>query len=428
MKKIFTAALSFVFAFALFGCADTSSAYAASDASAAFASFDYETELSMFVGGDKNKDRTSFSDESKSAGEYIYARLSGISGMEVSRQDYTVSFQTSGGITNLSAFNVIATYNPTAKKRVTILAHYDNTFGGIEAAGVTGSGTAGIADNATGVVALTSLAEAFATNAPDTDFAVDFVFTGSDEYGFSGTAKYLTEWINSTDDIMLAVNLETIVGDKINVYSDVVSTVQQQVFVGSGEVYATVFKPSSKTAPLLPVGLTGSSEYSDYGQLSGAADFVSRGVPVVSLFGWKTDGFGYYQPETDNYSDFVTNHAEFGSVAKDVCSLTYGVITDPRFTATSEKFTAGEGYGFFNGGYFAYLAYLGLIIILCVVLVPVVKKLSKKHGNGTVNPTRPGTNVKIAVFGPEYEDAGDGDVIVDIRDEKPNDPFEDKDD
>lgn len=431
MKKILAVVLSLIVAFAAVGCANSKAAYVPENASVKFEAFDYNKELSDFVGKDengedKNKDRTAFSDGGKAAGDYIVSRLSAC-GYEPEKQDYSISVATTSGSASVSAVNVIATYNAGKEKRVAILAHYDNMFGKIEASGVTGNGSSGIADNATGVVTLISIAEAFAANAPELDFTVDFVFTGSDEYAFSGTAKYLSEWKRSTEDILLAVNLETIVGNKINVYSDVVNTVQQGVFVSGGESYDTTFSGLSKTAPVLPIGLTGTSEYSDYGQLSGAAEFISRNIPVVSLFGWNTDEFGYFVPEYDNYADFTTNHAEFASVAKDTASLVFGAITDSRFAAASEKFTSGEGYGFFNGGYFAYLAYLGLIIVLCVALIVVVKKLAKKHGSDNIGGGQPRGTVKIAVFGPEYEDTGEGDVIVDIRDEKEdkNDPFAD---
>ena len=65
--------------------------------------------------------------------------------------------------------------------------------------------------------------------------------------------------------------------------------------------------------------------------------------------------------------------------------------------------------------------------MLCVALIVVVKKLAKKHGSDNIGGGQPHGTVKIAVFGPEYEDAGEGDVIVDIRDDKEdkNDPFAD---
>ena len=411
----------------MFGCSDTVAAYVAPDASATFAGFDYNAELGNFVGEDKNKDRTAFSDEGKVVGEYLFTRLNGISGLATEKQEYSISLKNAGDTVALNAVNVISTYNKGKDKRVAFFAHYDNMYGNIEALGASGNGSSGIADNATGVVALISLAEAFAANAPSLDFTVDFVFTGSDEYGFSGTSKYLTDWIPSVADVLLAVNLETIVGSNINVYSDVVPTVQQKIFVGSGEVYDTVFTSLSKRSPLLPINLTGASEFSDYGQLSGAAEFIGRNVPVVSLFGWRVNGFGYYEPEKDDYAAFVTNHTEFASAAKDVASLVYGAVTDERFVAAADKFTSGEGYGFFNGGYFAYLAYLGLIIVLCVVLILVVKKLAKKFGNAAANPTSP-AKVKVAVFGPEYEDEESGDVIVDFREPENPDPFDGNDD
>ena len=113
MKKILAVVLSLIVAFAAVGCANSKAAYVPENASGKFEAFDYNKELSDFVGKDengedKNKDRTAFSDGGKAAGEYIVSRLSAC-GYEPEKQDYSISVATTSGSASVSAANVIAT-------------------------------------------------------------------------------------------------------------------------------------------------------------------------------------------------------------------------------------------------------------------------------------------------------------------------------
>lgn len=422
MKKLAMILAVAACAFALVGCSGGEAAYSASGSASVFSSFDYDGELNEFLSGGR-ADRTSLTSAEAAAGEYLCGRLEEISGLSVQKQNFTLEFLNSNDEkVDFNAFNVVASYNEGKEKRVVIGANYDNSYADNAKLGTSGTKSAAVADNASGVVTLISIASALAEQAPALDFTVDLVFFAADDVGFYGTEKYLTNYVSNLDDVLLAVNLKATVGKEMTVYSDAVKTVQCETFLSSSGGYDTTFKRASKTAPLLPVQLGSMNTFSDYGTYSGAGEYLTRSVPVVSLFGWETDRFEYFSPEHDDYASFKTAHPEFAVTAADTAALTYSVITDSRFLAASGSFTAGEGYGFFNGGYFAYLAYLGLIAAVCVALVIVVKRMEK---NDSLKPPR--RRIKVAVFGREYEDAEDGDILVEITDSVSEaiDPFSD---
>ena len=108
----------------------------------------------------------------------------------------------------------------------------------------------------------------------------------------------------------------------------------------------------------------------------------------------------------------------------DTAALVYGTLCSDEFVSSAAAFRTDKfDYGFFTGGIYAQIAFIGLIILLAAALIFIVKHFEKKY------PFKPVIKkLKIAVFGMEYEQNTDNDIYVDIR-QAGNNPFpEDKGD
>lgn len=388
-------------------------------------------ELDAFIGSgeDARKDRTSFSEGEKKAAEYIKNRLTEY-GYVAELDLITQSVETEvvkgyGGETQkLYSQNIIATYNGGKEKTVVVGANYDNLYKNIDLVGSSGNGSEGIMNNATGVATLLQLAKVFKENAPALDYTVIFAFFGASEAGVVGSSRFVSDYIKDASNVLLMVNLDSIAGETVNVYSDEVDTLEGKMFLQQGENYATEFKKMSRFIPLMPQVYAENLNYTHIGQLGDHVVFFEKDVPVVNLFGGDADGFNYYSDKIDNADSFKAENPNYGKTMADTASLVYDCLTAEGFSAAAAGFrTEKFDYSFFMGGYFAYIVLIAIIIVAAITLIFVVKHLEKKY------PYKPVIKrLKIAVFGMEYEQNTDNDIYVDIR-RVENNPFpENKDD
>lgn len=373
--------------------------------------------LDDFLGSGDNarRDRTAFGDGEKSSAQYISAVLSEY-GYEEGKTLETQSI--SAELTNryntetksLYSQNVIATYNEGKSKIVVIGANYDNLYSDIEDAGVTGDGGEGVLCNATGVATLLELARAYKELSPSLDYTVKFAFFGAGEVGAFGSGKFVTDYLNGGADVLLAVNLYGLAGEKIEVYADETDTIQDELFVKSGAKYDTVIGRLSRTTPLFPQQYADNLSYSHIGLISSHVSFFEKNIPSVSIFGGEYDGFSYRNYKPDSLDSFRRDFAGYAKVMTDVASLVYGVTTSAEFAGLAPSFGTDKfDYSFFTGSLYADFALLGIVIVLGIVLMLVVNALNKSKPSGGEKP-----EVKIAVFGMDYEEKTDNVIYVDM--------------
>ena len=173
-------------------------------------------------------------------------------------------------------------------------ANYDNLYSDIQLVGSGGTGSEGIMNNATGTATLLQLAKAFRQNSPVQDFTVIFVFFGASEAGVVGSSRFVSDYLNDVSDVLLMVNLDSVAGSVINVYSDEVDTLEGKMFLQQGEKYSTEFKQMSRFVPIIPQVYAENLDYTHIGQLGDHVEFFEKDVPVDNLFGGDADGIEYY--------------------------------------------------------------------------------------------------------------------------------------
>lgn len=418
MKRLVVVILTFVLAFSMVACGSVANVTQAEKQEGVFSESDMIARLDDFIGtGDTSRrDRTAFSASEKAAADYIAEQLSSYGyeeGKTLEVQSFSVELtQAYGSQTErLTSQNVIATYNGGKEKSVVIGANYDNQFSAIDKINYAATGNENIFDGATGVAVLLALAEVLTERSPELDFTVKLVFFGCGEIAVFGSGRFVSEYLKDASNVLLMVNLDSVAGDKLNIYSDEVRTTESELFLLNGEIYGTEFASAPRSLPLFPQRYAENLGYSHSALIGDQASFFEKGVPVVRIFGGEIGGFDYYEPEGDTLETFKSDYPNYGKTMSDTASLVYGTLIDKNFMTYAGTFRTDKfDYSFFNGGYYAYIVYIGLIILSAVALIFVVKRLEKKY------PFKPVVKrVKIAVFGMEYEDTNDSDIFVDIK-------------
>ncbi len=375
--------------------------------------------LNDFIGTGEvsRRDRTAFSPREKAAAEYIAERLSSygyVDGESLEIQNFSVevSQRTNNVQTDLlNSQNVIATFNGGKQNTVIVGANYDNQYSEIEKIGYAATENENIFDGATGVAVLLELAETLMQQSPELDFTVQLVFFGCGEVAVFGSGKYVGEYLKDTSNVLLMINLDSVAGDRLNIYSDEVDTVEGKLFLKNGEAYDTQYAAAPRSLPLFPQQYAENLNYSHGALIGDQASFFEKGIPVIRFFGGDINGFYYYNTKGDTLETFKSDYPGYAATMADTASLIYGTLTDKRFTEYAQTFRTDKfDYSFFMGGYYAYIVYIGLIVLLAVALILVIKRLEKKY------PFKPTVKrVKIAVFGMEYEDKSESDIFVDIK-------------
>lgn len=121
-----------------------------------------------------------------------------------------------------------------------------------------------------------------------------------------------------------------------------------------------------RSAPLFPQSYAESLSYSHYGLIGDHVTFFEREVPVVNLFGGKIDGFSYYKDKPDSLTSFKSEYAGYGKTMADTAALVYGTLCSDEFVSSAAAFRTDKfDFGFFTGGIYAQIAFIGLIILLC---------------------------------------------------------------
>ena len=395
--------------------------------------------LSGFLGSGEGarRNRTAFSDNEKSAAQYIASMLETYgyeNGLTLETQNVSAEITTnaySAETKTLYSQNVIATYNAGKSKIVVIGANYDNLYSVVDEAGISGDGGEGALCNATGVATLLELAKAFAEHRPTLDFTIKFAFFGGGEVGAFGSGKFVADYLKGGDSVLLAVNLYALAGPKLEIYADETDTIEDELFVKSGEAYDTKIERLSRNTPLFPQQYATNLAYSHIGLMSSHVSFFEKEIPSISIFGGNYDGFSYRNYKPDTFESFCSEFDGYAKVMADAASLVYGVVTSSEFVTLAPSFSSDKyNYSFFTESLYADFALLGIVIVLGLILMIVVNALGKAKPENERK-----TKTKIAVFGMDYEEKTDNVIYVDVLptdsteqaggdNDKSNDPFD----
>ncbi len=377
------------------------------------------SRISSFMGlnGSERADRTAFTQNETRAANYIMDELLSYGYDEENAYMHSFSLNSGGSTpsgttqTVIKSQNVVASYNGQKDKFVVVSAHYDNAYSDVLTTGAYGNGSHGVADNVTGVCALLSLAQAFITNKPQIDFGIKFVFFGASEVGYVGSKKFLDDFVDDPSSILLAINLECISSNKIYVYADESETKQENCFLLSTHGQ-TEFLKLSKTVPVMDTQYVSNLPYSHYGFWSDSSTFYSAGIPTVNLLGYDLDNFSYYSYTKDDLYSFTSENAYYATAMSDTVNSVYSMLIAKDFLTEANSFEKPtEKISFWIKNAWAVLTHVALVIVLLIVLLFVVKHLRNKYPETLQRAKK----VKIAIFGSDYENNADSEIIVDIE-------------
>ena len=409
---------------------------------------EFADELEAFLS--ENADRTCYTESNvpesggeSAAAEWIADRLEEKTGVRgeiaaFERDFYYDTFESQNVVFSVKA---PVSANPDGKK-VVIGAHYDNMYGtcmsddgrayyfsGTDAEGAMGNGAA--------VAALLVMSGYLADNADCLTVDIDIVFYGMGCIDSGGADEYYAGLGDGgRDDVLLAVTMDKLGGDNLWMYFDEQSTAHGDFILGVAEKEGYgeyVSEPPSRMADP-DIERVDSLPYTPYALLNDSSVYfgstnictVTSGSDFTFLLS-DSDGYGR---STISYTsaDTLDNLARDNPSYADQMRVAAEIITDSVFhEGFAEACEAGKteigSYAWLTSKLAAYIAGGVLAAGVLVFAILMSKRLAKKYSGDDGS-----RNIKVAVFGMDYEDPQDGDVYVDVRNggrSVPEDPFGD---
>ncbi|MCH5164316.1 MAG: M28 family peptidase [Clostridiales bacterium] len=368
------------------------------------------------------KDRTSFTDAIGLAAEKLASYLSESENLNVDIQHFKKTVTLPQGLAyvtkELESDNIVASVKNFDSNKKTILIttnfanHYsDNDFGkGVKAEGALGTAA---------TTALTIELAKYLASLENPEYNYKFaLFSGTDEGNF-GSEAYKDKYLDG--DVILVINLERLGCGYTYYYTDEVRTAH-------GDFIKTVASRAGyKEFPtvgrvLLDYSTVDDLPYSHYAMRGDISTFLSAGKSCLELIGGEFNGLGdserssVYVTNTskDTYEALVKNHIAYADKLSNAGQFVINLTSKAELKDVC--LGAATSYKIFTKGWIAYVICLGIIVILILIMILVLQSFEKKYPL----PTAP--KVKIAVFGKEFEDFKENEIVVDIKhNEKTND-------
>lgn len=384
---------------------------------------DLTTELNSFMS--KNIDRTTYTDGERAAATYLFNRLLDMGYTDVGLQNFTA---TENEVTDLNSQNVVARIGSTAAnaKNVIIGTYYDNRYSS-PYNGVTGDGGEGAMAGGTSVATLLAVAKYFAENdVPALDsVSVTIVFFGASYASNHGAREYLEKMTeNEYKNTVLMIELQRLCGDHLYAFSDARETEREKFFDRiAADNGLNVYKPTSKSPMITGLSALQGVPYYQWAHGGVFGVFFNAGLPTLNLVGanWESanlsdiesasrDNISYSENDTlHNLKRYYPDCAEKMATA---ATMVIRSITDEEFLEVMQydrdNFPDTDAL---SAGWIWYLVVLVAVIIAVAVTVAVNAHLKKKYKIVRQAPPQ----MKMAVFGMDYEDKNAADIFIDIR-------------
>lgn len=389
--------------------------------------------------------RTSFSDEIKEAADMLAGTDNSDSellaagtvnsgeflsdDLDIEVRPYTKTFNIQDGFsykpTEFTSYNIVASpkVKDPNKKTVIIATDFSNHYSSIE--NLVSRGTQ--AEGALGTAATTALAIKLANYLSQPDIAnsspynFTFVFfSGTDEGNF-GSEAFAAE--TDFSDVMLAVNLERLGCGKTYFYTDEVTTSHGEFIKDFARDFNAEEFPQTGRV-LLSMQTVNDLPYAHYAISGNNATFMSMGIASLELLGGEVSGLNFKDgggadltnTSNDTYEKLVEYYPDYATKLADVATFVIELTAKEELESVCKG--AASSYKVFTKEWIAYVICLGLIVILILVMILTIGHFEKKY------PIPVAPKVKIAVFGKEFEDTNENEIIVDIkRNDDKDDPF-----
>lgn len=430
-----------IMAFSLTACADAGapSHNVAKNPDYAISADVLAQKLDEFM-SDERTDRTTYTAAEKAAAEYLrdelvsygYVDDIGDDSKKIVRE-FKTQFADGGVATSQ---NVVATYRPSGAgdnaPNVIIGAYYDNRYnastsdGNANDTSVTRSH--GALMNGTGVATLLSIAEYLQDVTPELDFTVTIVFFGASAINNTGVGYYYSKQMTVAEkkNTVLMIELQRLGGDHVYAFSDYRETRRESFFDKTAAANGLdIYKPTQKSPLMLSLRALNGVPFYQWAQSGNFSVFFNNDIPTLNLIGanWETVDFKDKESASDNIGltkdDTLANlKKRYPDYAKKMATAATLVIR----SLDAEGFIDAMRYDRDNfpntdalaSDWIWYAVVLGVLAISAAVMTLLTRRLSKKYPPKPVAaPVR--RNVKMAVFGMEYEDKNSDDIFIDIK-------------
>ncbi|MDE6293033.1 MAG: M28 family peptidase [Clostridiales bacterium] len=380
-------------------------------------------ELNNFM--TENVNRTTFTEGEKKAATYLVNRLNDMGYSDVGTQSFTV---TENEVPGLNSQNVVARIGSAEAnaKNVIIGAYYDNRYSS-PYNGANGDGGEGVMVGGTSVATLLAIANSLANNisALKSDLSVTVVFFGASYVSNEGARAYLDKMKdNEYKNTVLMIELQRLCCDHLYAFSDARETKREKFFDRvAADSGLNVYKPTSKSPMITGLSALNGVPYYQWAHSGVFSEFFNVGIPTLNLVGanWESsnlsdiesaarDDISYTENDTlRNLKRYYPDYAEKMATA---ATMVIRSITDGEFLEVMQYDRDNfPDTDILSASWIWCLVVLLVVIVAAAVMTIVGAHLKKKYPVVRRAPPQ----MKMAVFGMDYEDKSSADIFIDIR-------------
>lgn len=322
-------------------------------------------------------------------------------------------------------------------KQVILTSSYDNAFSLSSDASLSkdipGSQSYGAMENATGVAVVMSLMDYYSS--VDMPFDLVFLFTGASTFNSVGSYRYVNSMTTTQkNNTLLMLNYRRFGGDNVYLYTDEVKTEHNKFIIDKSSALGTPLKAVPKTIATLPAQYMDTLPYTNWPMIGEHAHFMAKGINVASMFSGNLNSINLSDIETtkssnlgstekDTFSNLAIVRPDYAKQMEQAAKITIETLSDENFEKVMISSKANKpNYAWATNELVASFILLGVMVLLGVLLILLVVHFDKKY------PYKPIVkNLKVAVFGIDYETKNDDDIFIDLKKNeppKPNDPFD----
>lgn len=432
MKKLFRILslilCAVVAAVTLSACSDYGAPdYKTSTPNYAVSQSDLESELGAFMSS--NVDRTTYTDGESKAALYLSNRLIEMGFTDVGLQEFSTSeAETNSGV--VKSQNVVAHIGSgkSTAKNVILGAYYDNRYKA-PYNGAKSDGAEGVVSGGTSVATLLVIADYIAHHTQgiiDNDLQITVVFFGASYVADDGARAYLDKMTEREyKRTVLMVELQRLGVDHVYAFSDARQTNRESFFDDIAKTNGlNIYKPTTKSPVITGLSALNGVPYYQWVHNGLFSRFFNAGIPTLNLVGanWETanlsdresatrDNLAYTENDTlRNLKRYYPNYADkMATAATLVIRSVYSSDFTDAMLYDKENFPDTDTLS---------SAWIWCLVVLLVVLAvagamyAVGMRLKKKYPIAPIAQPQ----MKMAVFGMDYEDKNSGDIYIDIRD------------
>ncbi|MCH5155834.1 MAG: M28 family peptidase [Clostridiales bacterium] len=407
-----------------------------------------KNELIGFM--EDNIDRTTFTDGEKKAAEYLQKRLSDIGYTDVALQSFTAKEEEMTGLESQNVVARLGTKSNTAKN-VIIGTYYDNRHAAPYKGGSYDGGE-GVMAGGTSVATLLGIAEYFVKNQSkiSAQLNITIVFFGASYIQNTGVRAFMDKMDAAEyKNTVLMIELQRLTGDHVYAFSDARATKREKFFDRvAADNGLDIYKVTSKSPLITGLSALNGVPYYQWAHSGAFNVFFNAGVPTLNLMGanWESSNLSDIEStkhanlsytENDTFINLKKYHPDYADKMAAAATLVIRSVCDKEFLSVMQYDRDNfPDTDVLAASWIWRLVALAIIFVAAAAMYAVGTHIRKKYPIEIPAPPQ----MKMAVFGMDYEDKSSADIFIDIRENginddifegiannapKSNDPFDD---